>query len=144
MIHSADIRGTPWTPCAACPHPTPGSCPSRRHPALCAELEASAAWAPVVAAMPAEDRPAVPRHCIPIPPPQFVGPPDPPSPDPDPEPEPDAEPEPAPDRTARIILCPHRQTTCHCLRKPATCTLDPDNHRLVILVDCKRCPLITS
>jgi hypothetical protein len=56
--HTVDIWGRPWAPCAGCPHPTPGSCCSRRHPAYC-DLHASdpATWDPKIARQGPEDRP---------------------------------------------------------------------------------------
>lgn len=71
-MHDRDIHGNDWAPCPACPHATPGSCPSRRHRALCVRVANNpATWGPKVAAQPAEDRP--PREGPPSPLP-FVSP----------------------------------------------------------------------
>lgn len=65
-MHTHDIQGRPWSPCEACPHPTPGSCPSRRHRAYC---ELAKTRPELVAGEPAEERPArdVPKPLAPAP-----------------------------------------------------------------------------
>jgi hypothetical protein len=64
MIHAKDIHGNAWTPCQACPHATPGECPSRAHRPLCDHLKAFPdAWRPIIAGKPPEKRAAVPRKC---------------------------------------------------------------------------------
>ena len=59
MIHTRTVQGLPWQCCAVCPHPTPNACPSRAHPAYCANLRANPElWGPIIREMPPEDRPA--------------------------------------------------------------------------------------
>lgn len=73
-----DIHGQPWRPCAACPHPTPGLCPSRGHTALCRRLEERPAfWRGRIAAMPPEAR--EPAHTAPRGSPRPEGRPAPPA-----------------------------------------------------------------
>lgn len=67
-MHTHDIHGRSWQPCPACPHPTPGSCPSRRHRPYCTHLASDpATWGPIIAAQPPEDRPPRPGPATPLP-----------------------------------------------------------------------------
>lgn len=67
VTHSTDIRGEPWAPCAACPHPIPGQCPSRAHRAYCRYAAEHPHWRPKIAALPTESRVFSPCPPRPIP-----------------------------------------------------------------------------
>jgi hypothetical protein len=57
-MHTKDVHGKPWVACEACPHPTPGSCPSRGHRRWCGLARQARATLAQIAALPPDDRPA--------------------------------------------------------------------------------------
>lgn len=78
MPHDRDVQGREWSACDHCPHPTPSSCPSRRHRRYCELAASGPAGAALVAREPAEDRPGreIPPEQAPrpTPPPDAPGP----------------------------------------------------------------------
>jgi hypothetical protein len=57
VVHTKDVRGADWQSCEACPHPTPGSCPSRSHPRWCELARQARARLDHIASLPPEDTP---------------------------------------------------------------------------------------
>jgi hypothetical protein len=64
-----DVRGQAWSPCAACPHPERGACPSRFHRPYCDHMARDPeTWSPQIAGMSACTTAPRSSNFTPIPP----------------------------------------------------------------------------